>query len=154
MIGDGYWSSGITVTYQESSRGWLASATFYDDGFGRSDADTGEISTTGVLTSRYFVPDGRERDGLTAAIDTVKTDAERLGITWRDPALFVPGDGDGPQQPLPAGWRSLLDEHAARLGWENPLLARRRVTRPGEAHRHPRQRWHAATRGPQAATTK
>jgi hypothetical protein len=126
MIGDGYWSSGITLTYHESAQGWLASARFYDDGFGRSDADSGEISTvgevstTGVLASRYFVRDGREHDGLTAAIDTVKADAERLGITWRDPALFVPGDGDDPQHPLPAQWHSLLDEHATRLGWDNP----------------------------------
>ncbi len=121
MIGDDYWSSGITFTYRyPSPQGWLASATFYDDGFGRSDADTGEISTTGVLATRYYVRDGHERDGLTAAIDAVKADAERLGITWRDPALFVPADGGDPQQPLPAGWRSLLDEQATRLGWDNP----------------------------------
>jgi hypothetical protein len=120
MIGDGYWSSGIMVTYQQAYQGWLASARFYDDGFGRSDADTGEISTIGALNSRYFIRDGHQHDGLTAVIDTIKADAERLGIAWRDPALFVPGDGSDPQQPLPADWRSLLDGHATRLGWENP----------------------------------
>ncbi len=122
MIGDGYWSSGIMLTYHPSSHGWHASANYYDDGFGHSDADTGEISTVGALESRYFIPDGLQGDGLTAVIDTVKADAEQLGIHWRDPALFVPGDGEDSQQLLPADWRTLLDEHATRLGWENPYL--------------------------------
>lgn len=120
MIGNGYWSSGITLTYHPSSHGWHAAAKYYDDGFAYSDTDTGQISTVGVLESRYFVPDGRERDGLTAVIDSVKADAEQLGIHWRDPALFVPGEGRDLQQPLPDGWRGLLDEHASRLGWDNP----------------------------------
>ncbi len=120
MIGDGYWSSGIMLTYHPSTRGWHAAATYYDDGFGRSDADTGQISTVGALESRYYIPDGRERDGLTAVIDAVKADAEQLGIHWRDPALFVRGDGEDPQQPLPADWRTLLGEHASRLRWDSP----------------------------------
>lgn len=120
MIGDGYWSSGIMLSYHPSSHGWHAAAKYYDDGFAHSDADTGQISTVGVLESRYYIPDGRERDGLTAVLDAVKADAEQLGIHWRDPALFVPGDDEDPQQPLPDGWRGLLDEHARRLGWDNP----------------------------------
>jgi hypothetical protein len=119
MIGDSYWSSGITLTYHPSSQGWHASAKFYDGGFGYSDADTGQISTIGLLESRYHIPDGDERDGLTAVLDTVKADAEQLGIHWRDPALFVGGDAEDPQS-LPADWRTLLDEHASRLGWDNP----------------------------------
>jgi hypothetical protein len=137
MIGDGYWSSGITVTYQPSAQGWLASATFYDDGFGRSDADTGEISTTGVLGSRYFVRDGHERDGLTAAIDTVKADAERLGITWRDPALFVPADGDDPQQPLPPAGAGCSTSTPPGSAGTTPTRPAAHSPRPAAAHRHP-----------------
>ncbi len=120
MIGDGYWSSGITVTYHLAVPGWHAAATYYDDGFGDGDADSGQISTVGSLESRYVIGDGQQRDGLTAVIDTVKADAEQLGIHWRDPALFVTGDGHDPQQPLPADWRTLLDTHAHRLDWDNP----------------------------------
>ncbi len=118
MIGDAYWSSGIMVAY-DPAYGWRASARYYDDGFATADADSGEIATLGTLESRYFVPDGRSRDGLTAVIDTLKADVEELGVQWRDPALFVPGDGD-PSQPLPVDWRTLLERHASRLGWENP----------------------------------
>ena len=123
MIGDGYWSSGITLTYHPAAPGWHAAAKYYDDGFGLNDTDIGLISTVGVLESRYSIPDGHQRDGLTAAIDAVKADAEQLGIHWRDPALFVSGEGQDPKQPLPTGWRDLLDEHARRLGWENPYPA-------------------------------
>jgi hypothetical protein len=119
MIGPAYWSSGITVAYQPPDR-WHASLSFYDDGFATCDADSAQIATAGTLANRYVVPDGTCRSGLDAAIDTLKADAEHLGIGWRDPSLFVAGDGDDPTKPLPADWPDLLAEQAERLGWDCP----------------------------------
>ncbi len=127
MIGDGYWATGIKVRANRASDGrvgWGAEVDYLDDGFVSDDADTGHISTEGRLRTRYFVKDGDTVGGLTAAIDVVIRDAARLGIGWRDeaggPHLYVDGDGEDPDVWLPDGWRELLAEQSARLGWSGP----------------------------------
>lgn len=115
----GYWSTGITVSHNNGK--WSASVNFLDDGFANDDPDAGAISTEGALHTRYFVTDGENIDGLTAAIDTVKADAERLGITWRrdvmSPGVYMRGDAEDPDWPAPAGWRELVNAQSERLGW-------------------------------------
>jgi hypothetical protein len=128
MIGGGWWSTGITVTWQYSGmgqHGWAASLDYYDDGFCNDDAAEGRVSTEGTLRTRYAVREGRSADRLAVVIDVLKADAERLGITWRDPlagkdgtaSLYYEGDGEDADNPPPAGWEHLLQAQAARLGW-------------------------------------
>jgi hypothetical protein len=120
MIGDGYWSTGITVHwgYAGGQRwGWAAGLDFYDDGFCDPDA------TQGRLATRYFVV--TLDDPLGRAIDLLKADAERLGIRFdgRDgepPSLYYKGDGESPDFPPPVGWRALLVDQAERIGWRVP----------------------------------
>jgi hypothetical protein len=109
----GYWATGITVKHHNGK--WTASVTFHDNGFANDDPDAGRISTEGTLHTRYYIADGEQVDGLTAAIDAVKADAERLGIIWRTPTVYMDQDGEGSDDS--AGWRSLVDSQAERLGW-------------------------------------
>lgn len=121
MIGPNYWSTGITLRWRQDRDGndtWAAIAKFLDSGFCSDDADHGYISTEGELRTRYFVHDGHRTDALTAAIDAVIGDAGRLGIQWRDPMLYMEGDGEDPEWPPPPGWQDLLREHAKQVGWE------------------------------------
>lgn len=121
MIGSKYWATGIVVRYSHPGR-WGAHVDFLDDGFASDSVDKGRISTEGALRTRYYVDDGTSVDALTAAIDVVKADAERLGIVWRPvldgPLLFI---HDEDEYGLPAGWRGLLNEQAKRLGWSVPF---------------------------------
>jgi hypothetical protein len=111
MIGERYWATGITVSWDGSR--WNADVDFYDDGF----VDFG--ATQGHLGTRY----GKEGwAGLAAVVDVVKADAERLGIEFRHitgepPALWVPGDGE--DGGLPDGWQRQLADQAERLGWRS-----------------------------------
>lgn len=77
MIGAGYWSAGIVI-YRRSTDGrdWSVSLKFYDSGFAQ------DQSTEGELRVRYLAAD------LDAAVDTLKADADRLGIVW----FRTPGD--------------------------------------------------------------
>lgn len=117
--GSGHWSPGITVSHNNGK--WSASVDFLDDGFMNDNPNTGAISTEGTLHTRYFVKDGEKVDGLTAAIDTVKADAERLGITWRrssmTPCVHMRGDAEDPDWPAPDGWRELVNAQSERIGW-------------------------------------
>lgn len=115
MIGNRYWTTGITVSYSAVTYGWWAGLDFYDDGFAE------EGSTQGSLGTRYSI-DGP--NALARAIDLLKADAERLGIDFRPiegrpPMLYVPGDGEDPKEDLPQGWQRMLAEQAERLGWES-----------------------------------
>ena len=115
MIGKGYWATGITVKYGYSGMdryGWAASVDFYDNGFCDDDTDGGAISTQGTLRTRYFVRegDGPDADALSAAVDAVKADAERLGINFRagltpSPCVYYQGDGEDEEWKPPAGGR-------------------------------------------------
>jgi hypothetical protein len=123
MIGS-YWATGISVRYGYSGEGlygWSASVRFYDDGW-VDDAHRGMVPTQGTLQTRYTVTD-RETpggDGLSAAVDAVKADAERLGITWQREQGLAPSvycdHEDGEEDP--PGWRELVDAQSVRLGWK------------------------------------
>lgn len=114
MIGDYYWSTGIKVRYVEPYEGkparWSASADFYDAGFCQ------DPSTEGHFHTRYA------QESLSAAIDVLKADMERMGIVWADwvpttPSLYVEGDGKRDDVPLPTNWRELVNAEAERIGW-------------------------------------
>ena len=128
MIGNGYWATGITVKHGYSGmnlHGWAANVDFYDSGFCDDNPDAAAISTQGILSTRYFVREGDspDTDGLAAAVDAVKRDAERLGITWGadaavPPTVYYIGDGEDEDFPPPDGWRELVNAQARRLGWK------------------------------------
>jgi hypothetical protein len=102
MIGDRYWSAGIILKYGHSA--WSAQVDFFDDGVLKDEC------TEGNLRTRYFV-------SIELAIDTVKADAERLGIEFLTPSLLGYCDGLSEDWPMPKGWRGLLIEQAERIGW-------------------------------------
>ncbi len=145
MIGERFVSTGITVRYgYAGSRwtatgtlerwGWQATCRFHDAGFCDDDPNAGLISTEGKLHTRYFVgdltgdetsPQAVEAMGrvLGAAIDTVKRDAEAMGIQFGTsgvgPHIYGHRDGEDAESPLPYGWRVLLREQAERIGWQS-----------------------------------
>lgn len=118
-----YWSTGITVRYAYSGGGhygWGASLQFLDDGFADDDADAGQVSTQGTLTTRYYVTDGEHVSGLSAAVDAMIADAERLGIKFSDVCgPYLHYEDDSSEFPPPDGWQALLDAEAARIGWKS-----------------------------------
>ena len=124
MIGERYWSTGVTVRHFTDGLGrpgWGASLTFHDGGFCSDDTDARAVATQGDLATRYFVRDGAALDGLTVALDVLTADAERLGVEFRadaGPWLYYQGDGEDPAWPPPPDWRELLTAQAARLGWQ------------------------------------
>lgn len=134
MIGNGYWATGITVRYGYSGSdlyGWGAEVNFYDDGWvDDENTDTGAVTTQGTLSTRYLVTEGTmpDADGLSAAVDAVKRDAERLGIAWSRagssvmPTVYYIGGGKDKHYPPPDGWRGMVNAQAERLGWR-PIYA-------------------------------
>ncbi|RJL21100.1 hypothetical protein [Bailinhaonella thermotolerans] len=101
-----WWASGISVWHDGA--GWRGRVQFNDEGwFVSPQPDLAAGSTEGTLRTRDAVGDGRDRSGLSAVLDLLRSDAERLGITWRNPA----------GQARPAGWRYLLNAQSVRLGW-------------------------------------
>lgn len=134
MIGERYWATGIEVDHHPDDRKWSARVDYYDGGFvGDDDPDAGRIVTEGHLHTRYSIRDGATVDALTAVIDAIKADAERLGIEWRGeptgPHVFVAFEAAVENYPerYPAGWRELVDGHAGRLGWAPLYTVRHRV---------------------------
>lgn len=115
MIGDTYWTTGIIVTFarpqppHNDPPRYGARLDFFDSGF----AEDG--STEGELYVRYMQID------LGEVLDTLIADAARLGIEFRHtddlPQLYVNGDGEDPDEYLPADWREQLQVQADRLGW-------------------------------------
>lgn len=110
MIGEGYWTTGITV-WKVGGK-WCIELTFLDNGFCDQD------STEGKLQCRYQV------DDLGRGLDVLKADAERLGISFRDvggypPAIYYKGDGEWEGYEPPEGWRQILLVENMRLGWRS-----------------------------------
>lgn len=123
MIGNGYWSTGITLRYVDGC--WEASLNFYDHGGGYGDSpDLGLVSTVGTLATRRRVGDER---AVSAVVDAMKADAERLGIVWRDPTVYMVGDGEHDSETYPPDWQRLVNEQAARIGWQ-PTYEHRAAT--------------------------
>ena len=121
MIGNGYWSTGIIVEYVYSGMGqmgWTAKADFLDGGFCNDNPEAGIVSTEGEVRSRYAVRNGETAHGLAVAVDAVKADVERLGIEWRNPRVYYPGDGEDGEHEPPQGWQEMLGAQADRLGWQ------------------------------------
>lgn len=113
MIGNRFWSTGITVRWLDDGRVHV-SLDFHDDGF----AEPGTVE--GKLRLRYYQND------LAQSLDTLIADAERLGIEFLNPAigkpsLYVHGDGESDREYYPSNWRDILAEQAARLGWHSYL---------------------------------
>lgn len=113
MIGNTYWTTGITLKYLDTDC-WSASLEFFDGGH------CDEQSTNGTLHTRYFVP-------LDLAIDTLMTDAKRIGIEFSciedlPPVLFYDGDGENTDYPPPEGWRAILRSQAERIGWRTYIV--------------------------------
>lgn len=126
-----YWATGITLTWHPDipadyqgarTTGWSGKLDYFDDGWaGDDNPDRGRIATEGTLRTRYRVADSQQT-ALAAVIDTLIADAQRLGIqlgTSADgPRLYVPGDGEWDDHPLPDDWRNLLAAEAQRIGWK------------------------------------
>lgn len=136
MIGKRYWSTGIRLNYSgDRDPAWGGELDYYDEGFNDDEPEQGMISTNGHLRTRYYVPTrGGHRDALATVTDTLKRDAEQLGIEFRDPMIYAAGDGDDPDCPMPPGWIDLLEEEAERHGWGIPTY---RETAVDTVHRPP-----------------
>jgi hypothetical protein len=112
-----YWTTAINVSYDAYRETWAASIDFLDDGFANDDTDTGRISTEGSLRTRYHVSAGRQTPALTAAIDVIVADMERLGIEFQARNLFY--DDRSGTFPEPNNWKRLHDGQVTRLGWSS-----------------------------------
>ena len=109
MIGTRYWSTGITlIDSGDAKEQWSAKLTFQDNGFCQADATDGE------LRLRYFV------DELYVGVETLKQDAERLGIEWDNasggPTVYVEQDGEFDHGDRP-DLRAIANAVAEHLGW-------------------------------------
>lgn len=119
MIGEGYWSTGITVRWYADGDQWRVSLRFLDDGF----CEDG--STEGTLVVRYLMHD------LGDALDLLKADAERLGIRWAQvpqcPTIYMEADGEADDIDYPIGWQKIVNDQIRRLGWklgyDEPVMA-------------------------------
>lgn len=112
MHGDKLYSVGITVWFDYAGGdryGWWAKVEFGD--FSRC----ARGSVTGVIQTRYG-------DDLRFSIDTIKADAQRLGIEFvildgEPPFLLYLDDGETIDYPPPEGWRKTLTDEARRIGF-------------------------------------
>lgn len=111
MIGTRYWSTGITIVPDvwPGARQWSAKLTFLDNGFCQAD------STEGELRLRYFT------DELRIGLETLKQDAERLGIVFecgdrKCGAVYVEQDGELENGDFP-DLRGVANEACGWLGW-------------------------------------
>jgi hypothetical protein len=106
-------SAGIIVKYGyggSGNYGWWAKVEFEDLGH----CDRGSIK--GSITTKYA-------DKLAYSIDTIKADAEKLGIQFYNnpgvmPFLFYLRDGEDVDYPPPSGWKETLRTEANRIGFK------------------------------------
>lgn len=109
MIGEAYWSTGVTLKWFKDDR-WTAEVKFFDSGFCE------DKSTEGHLITRYYI-------NIQTAIDTIIADAEKIGIEFKknedgQAMLFGKHDGLSEDWPMPSNWRQILIEQAERIGWK------------------------------------
>jgi len=114
MFGDILYAIGITVWYGYAGNdkdGWWAAVEFQDDGHCDNNSIKGEIHT------KYGGP-------LSLQIDTIKHDAEKLGIQFptianMTPSLVYLNDGETKDYPPPNDWRQILKKEAKRIGFRS-----------------------------------
>ena len=111
MIGR-YWSTGIRLRFSGGAGGWSGSVDFWDQGYGERDLDEGDIAIGGRLRSRGSV------DDLDALTNTLKRDAEHLGIEFKVPALYYQGAGNDAEPPISADQLHEIRGEAHRIGWD------------------------------------
>ena len=108
MIGERYWASGISLEWSPLN-GQKADISFFDAGFFQDE------STEGKLYTRYYINDPVQ------ATKILIEDATKLGIQFR-PAmgdkicLYVNGDGESEDYPLPSNWKQILTDVAMATG--------------------------------------
>lgn len=96
MIGNNYWATGIIATYHGENQ-WGLEIIFLDDGF------CNEESTQGSIKTRYLT-------GLDNGIETLISDAKRLGIELKDNfVLYAFQDGFSKDYPMPKNWISIFE---------------------------------------------
>jgi hypothetical protein len=115
VIGNGYWSNGITIRYR-SGGSWGGQLEYTDAGnYAPIDRVTRKVSTEGKLHTRYVLRDGAHLDALTVVVDTLLADAARLGIAMREPHIHLDEEEHSDE---PEGWEALAVAQCQRLGWE------------------------------------
>lgn len=115
MYGDKLAAVGIIVWYGYKGNGeygWWAKVKYQD--FGHCDRG----SVMGNIRTKYA-------DSLQYSIDTIKRDAEKIGIEFvkmdgLTPAITYLNDGEWGDYPPPDGWRESLLEEAIRIGFIHP----------------------------------
>lgn len=123
MIGETYWSTGITLRYEDSDTGdrqWMATLDFRNDRL-LDDAEIGQIATGGQLQTLGALP------SATAAAAAVKLDAERLGISLGDkPMIYLHQENwRAPNQEFGSpDVEATLSEVCSALGWSAAQLRR------------------------------
>src|SRR5262249_52403560 len=70
----------------------------------------GPLGPLGDLLAIEGVEDIHINDALAAVTDTLRREAKKLGIEFRNPYIYAEGDGEDPNHPLPEGWADLLEE--------------------------------------------
>ncbi len=92
MIGNKYFATGIEVKYGyagNGQNGWSASVKFYDQGFADDNASEGRVSTEGILSTRYYVPNENGSSGLEAAIKALLIDMAKIYVYINPNQEFV-----------------------------------------------------------------
>ncbi|MBO0707932.1 MAG: hypothetical protein J2P44_06160 [Candidatus Dormibacteraeota bacterium] len=107
-------------------RRWAGRLTYRDSGCAAlATAGVEPIATSGRLETTYYVEAGELplARAVAAVARELAANAEQMGIELRNPALMVENDGDDPDHPFPPGWKRILADAAAELGWEWPCAA-------------------------------
>jgi hypothetical protein len=112
MIGEFMWSTGITIDRQDDGKMTVA-VHLEDDGWLGDDRPGHQYAITGDLRIRYPQP----MNNLASAIDTIKRDAEKLGVRWLLPRTGVQA-GKGTVYAERDDLQELANVHAVRIGWE------------------------------------
>lgn len=95
-------STGLDLVHKRGT-GWTATVRFSNYGDER-------CGVSGGVSTIYF-------GALGEVISLCVEAALRMGVAFKDPTLYVPGDGEGADTGLPRNWRHLVREQSTRLGW-------------------------------------
>lgn len=103
-------STGIKLKF-DPGHGWVATVEFSTWEHASPACIEGSIGT------RYF-----ERE-LSTVIDRAMEAAHAIGVSFQSrpelqPTIYVEGDGEDSEVPLPSNWRELVARQCERLGWK------------------------------------